>query len=62
MAHATLQGSGGVPTVAALPGASAAFRNQMRIVPGNGTTTADAHFVCLLSATGTYSWKQITAG
>lgn len=51
-----------VPNFAALPGASAAYRGQVATVHGNGTTTADTFYICLMSATGTYSWKQISAG
>jgi hypothetical protein len=51
-----------VGNVASLPTASAAFRGQIIYVQGNGTTTADTAYQCLMSATGTYSWKQIIAG
>lgn len=50
------------PQVGALPTASAAFRGHTVFVPGNGTTTADIFYICLMSATGTYSWKQIIGG
>lgn len=48
--------------VSALPGASSTYKGQMLIVPGNGSTTADILYVCLLSAAGSYSWKQIVSG
>lgn len=49
-------------SIAALPTAAAGYRGKQFVVPGNGTTTADIHYVCLMSATGTYSWKQLSAG
>jgi hypothetical protein len=53
---------GATAQVASLPTASAAYKGQLMMVRGNGTTTADVLFVCLMSATGTYSWKQIVSG
>jgi hypothetical protein len=50
------------PQIAALPTASAAYKGHSVLVPGNGTTTADTFYICLMSATGTYSWKQIVTG
>lgn len=47
---------------AALPTADATYRGHLVYVPGDGTTTADVLYVCLMSATGTYSWKQIVTG
>lgn len=61
MAHAVLSAAL-VPAVSALPTASAAYRSRQLVLQGNGSTTADIHYVCLLSATGTYSWKQLSAG
>ena len=51
-----------VPTLASLPTASSTYRNRIATVLGNGTTTADTLYICLMSATGTYSWKQVIAG
>jgi hypothetical protein len=51
-----------VGSVASLPTASATYRGQIIYVQGNGTTTADTAYQCLMSATGTYSWKQIISG
>jgi hypothetical protein len=51
-----------VGSIAALPTASATYRGMIAYVQGNGTTTADTFYMCLMSATGTYSWKQIIAG
>lgn len=50
------------PQVSTLPTASAAYKGHSIVVPGNGTTTADIFYICLMSATGTYSWKQIITG
>lgn len=50
------------PQIGTLPTASAAYKGHSVLVPGNGTTTADTFYICLMSATGTYSWKQIIAG
>lgn len=47
---------------AALPTATAALRGEIRLVRGNGSTTADTLHMCMISATGTYAWKQIAAG
>jgi hypothetical protein len=49
-------------TVSALPTAAAANRGQSLMVPGNGTTTPDTVYTCLLAAAGTYSWKPIATG
>lgn len=58
-----LQPIGGmIPRVGGLPTASSSYRGQMRMVSGNGTSTADIVYMCLMSSTGTYSWKQITTG
>lgn len=51
-----------VGNVGSLPTASVTYRGQVVLVLGNGTTTADTFYICLMSATGTYSWKQIMAG
>jgi hypothetical protein len=51
-----------VPNLASLPTASATYRGQIATVQGNGTTTADTFYICLMSATGSYSWKQVMAG
>lgn len=48
--------------VASLPTASSSYRGLTAMVQGNGTTTADTVYVCLLSATGSYSWKSVAAG
>lgn len=56
------QGFMTVSNVSLLPTASSSYRNKMAIVQGNGTTTADILYICLLSATGTYSWKQVISG
>lgn len=47
---------------ASLPTASSTYRNYIATVQGNGTTTADTLYICLMSSTGTYSWKTITTG
>lgn len=49
-------------SVSALPAASSTYRGQHLNLLGNGTTTADINYVCLISATGTYSWKQVVSG
>jgi len=49
-------------TQASLPVAGAAYRGTYIWGPGDGTTTADIAYVCLRSATGTYSWKQVVSG
>jgi hypothetical protein len=48
--------------VTTLPTASANYRGRTVMVQGNGTTTADIIYICLMSATGTYSWKQVITG
>jgi hypothetical protein len=50
------------PVCGTLPTASAAYRGHTCYVQGNGTTTADTFYICLMSATGTYSWKSIIGG
>lgn len=50
------------PSAGALPTASVAYRGRTCYVPGNGTSTADIMYICLMSSTGTYSWKQIITG
>lgn len=62
MARVGLVTPSSLGSVSVLPTASAAYRYREVVVPGNGTTTADIHYVCLMSSTGTYSWKQIAAG
>jgi hypothetical protein len=47
--------------VAVLPTATADLRGALCIKVGDATT-ADVLYVCLQSATGTYSWKQIITG
>lgn len=47
---------------ASLPAASATYRGMMAYVSGNGTTSADILYICLMSSTGTYSWKQLITG
>ena len=49
-------------TASTLPTASSSYRGLTAMVLGNGTTTADTVYVCLMSATGTYSWKSVAAG
>lgn len=49
-------------TAVSLPTASSSYRGMTAMVQGNGTSTADTVYVCLMSATGSYSWKQIVAG
>ena len=49
-------------TLAVLPTAAVAYRGVTVLIPGDGTTTADTTYVCLRSATGTYSWKPVVAG
>jgi hypothetical protein len=51
-----------VGNVASLPTPSSTYRGQIILVLGNGTSTADTFYICLQSATGTYSWKQIMTG
>ncbi|KSU83423.1 Pectate lyase superfamily protein [Fictibacillus enclensis] len=51
----------GIAKVTTLPTASAAYRGQMLRVEG-GTSVADKIYVCLKSATETYSWVQFSAG
>jgi hypothetical protein len=51
-----------VPNFTSLPTASVTYRGQIATVQGNGTTTADTFYICLMSATGTYSWKQVMVG
>lgn len=48
--------------IARLPTASQAHRGKIIRVLGNGTTTADTMYICLRSASGTYSWKPIVQG
>lgn len=48
--------------VAALPTASSSYRGGWVVVQGNGSSTADQVYTCLLSATGTYSWKSVATG
>lgn len=50
------------PMIQALPTASAAYKGKTVLVPGNGTTTADIFYICLMSAAGSYSWKQLITG
>jgi hypothetical protein len=50
------------PAVAALPPASAANRGKQVVLKGNGTSTPDRHYVCLLSAAGSYNWKELKEG
>ncbi|MED1201773.1 glycosyl hydrolase family 28-related protein [Heyndrickxia acidicola] len=45
-----------------LPTATSQFRGRLAVVFGNGSTTADIVYICLESATGTYSWKQLISG
>jgi hypothetical protein len=51
-----------VGNVSSLPTASSTYRGQVILVLGNGTSTADTFYICLQSATGTYSWKSIMVG
>lgn len=51
-----------VGNVSSLPTASSSYRGQIIYVQGNGTTTADVAYMCLMSSTGTYSWKQVVSG
>lgn len=46
----------------ALPTAAVGYRGRRYTQLGNGTTTADQTVVCLLSASGTYSWKTAVGG
>lgn len=48
--------------VTSLPTASSSLRGFIHLLQGNGTSTADTLYTCLMSSTGTYSWKQIVAG
>lgn len=50
------------PSINTLPTASSLYKGHTVIVPGNGTTTADIFYICLMSSTGTYTWKQIVTG
>lgn len=50
------------PAVSALPTASAIYRGRSVYVPGNGTTTPDTFYICLMGSTGAYSWKSIITG
>jgi hypothetical protein len=45
-----------------LPIAGSQWRGHTVVLQGNGTTTADIAYICLMSSTGTYNWKQITTG
>jgi hypothetical protein len=45
-----------------LPAAAAQWRGHIIYVPGNGTTTDDVAYICLMSSTGTYSWKTLASG
>jgi hypothetical protein len=45
--------------VSALPTASATYRGQLLRILGNGTTTSDTLYQCMLGAAGTYSWVQV---
>lgn len=47
---------------AALPAAAALYRGVVQYVQGDGATTPDVAYVCLRSATGTYSWKPLATG
>lgn len=49
-------------SVAALPTASVNYRGCQAYVPGDGVSTADVLYVCLLSAAGAYSWKTLSTG
>jgi hypothetical protein len=51
-----------VPTRTSLPTAGIDYENRIYVLQGNGTSTASSMHICLKSATGTYSWKQITIG
>lgn len=48
--------------VISLPTPTINFRGCQAFVAGNGTTTADIYYICLMSSSGTYSWKQIISG
>jgi len=51
-----------VTSVTALPTATISNRGCLAFVPGSGAGTADQLYVCLMSATGTYAWKQAFSG
>lgn len=51
-----------IQTGASLPTAGVAYRNVLYTVQGNGTSTSDIIYICLISSTGAYSWKQIISG
>lgn len=48
--------------VSALPSPTVNFRNCIAYVPGNGTTTEDASFICELLASGSYAWIPVGRG
>lgn len=48
--------------VSELPTANVANKGKTLVLMGNGTTTADTLQICLMSSTGTYSWKVIATG
>lgn len=50
-----------VPSVGALPTAGVTFRGKTVFIPGT-SSTADTFYICLKSATNTYSWKAIIGG
>jgi len=49
-------------TTTVQPAASATSQGTLWVVKGDGTTTADTIQVCLMSATGTYSWVTLATG
>ena len=48
-----------VGNIASLPQASSVYRNYMAVVRGDGVTTGDLCYICMLSEIGTYTWKII---
>lgn len=51
-----------VPQSATLPTADANREGQLTWAKGDGSTTPSALYICLESATGTYSWVEVAHG
>lgn len=51
-----------VPQSTTLPTADSAHEGQLTWVKGDGSSTASTLYMCLESATGTYSWVEVAHG
>lgn len=51
-----------IPISPTLPAADANHEGMLTWVKGDGSTTASIVYICLMSSTGTYAWKQVVSG